>query len=429
MTITNRPADVPAWATDTNYTSGLQSGSATKIVPLTGDKAQGHLPATRDPAQKMNWNQNVYGKWIDYVADIRALNWHPTVNGLATLDTGYIRYLEYTNNGLRGNGTQGAKCIPLLLSTGWWIVTGAGAQGQYFIGDHAVLASASASAGGDRKYTFGVEAPNGTVMLFDSTNGTGVASLAYSKSPAAEAFDLTSTGWSDHNLGHLAAASHYVCNDAITTSAGNVVVCGGLAGALYVWTSPDNGTTFTPNFVHAAVNGTTSYLDRVMEGASGRLFAFYTAGILNGGDALYYSDDQGATWTQVPSLGYDFITDIVYSAELGLYAIGTPSEVIVTTDPTTGIGGGTVISGGGNTLVSMANHGPEILFIYTNTIGVFVAVTSDMFTTVRNVARQVFPFAYIGASADGQFAMQGPSAVGVPGSFRASLMLSGAGRG
>jgi len=62
-----KPAEVPEWATDTNYSSGVDIGTPTKVDPGSGVKAQGHVPGTRGAAQTMNWWKNLVGSWVGWV--------------------------------------------------------------------------------------------------------------------------------------------------------------------------------------------------------------------------------------------------------------------------------------------------------------------------------------------------------------------------
>lgn len=66
----NRPASVPSWATDTNFSSGPESGNATKVEPSGGAKAQGQVPGQPYRAQRVNWLWNLICQWLFYLSDL-----------------------------------------------------------------------------------------------------------------------------------------------------------------------------------------------------------------------------------------------------------------------------------------------------------------------------------------------------------------------
>lgn len=58
------------WATDTNFTNGPDVGTPTKVEPSAGVKAEGHVPGTILPAQRLNWHLNRLGEEASYVDDV-----------------------------------------------------------------------------------------------------------------------------------------------------------------------------------------------------------------------------------------------------------------------------------------------------------------------------------------------------------------------
>lgn len=52
------------WATDANFTNGVDAGTPTKVEPSVGVKAEGHVPGTPLPAQRLNWHLNAIGEVI-----------------------------------------------------------------------------------------------------------------------------------------------------------------------------------------------------------------------------------------------------------------------------------------------------------------------------------------------------------------------------
>jgi hypothetical protein len=61
----------PTWATDTNYTNSTGrdwQGTATKVEPSSGEKAQGVTPARKIVAQWINWVLSRLSLWVEYFA-------------------------------------------------------------------------------------------------------------------------------------------------------------------------------------------------------------------------------------------------------------------------------------------------------------------------------------------------------------------------
>ena len=66
----SKPASLPSWATDTNFSSGPKSGSATKIEPSAGAKGQGEVPGQPYRAERHNWWMNLVYQWASYLNGI-----------------------------------------------------------------------------------------------------------------------------------------------------------------------------------------------------------------------------------------------------------------------------------------------------------------------------------------------------------------------
>lgn len=76
-----RPGTVATWATDTNYTGGPAVGTATKVDPTSPKRAQGWQPAEEPGAQHFNWQLNLVGQWLDWLAaGVLDGNWQFTGN-------------------------------------------------------------------------------------------------------------------------------------------------------------------------------------------------------------------------------------------------------------------------------------------------------------------------------------------------------------
>lgn len=68
------PASQPTWATDANFTNGGAgiAGTATKVAPSGAIQAEGHVPGTPAPAQRVNWWKNLVGQWTTWLEAERA---------------------------------------------------------------------------------------------------------------------------------------------------------------------------------------------------------------------------------------------------------------------------------------------------------------------------------------------------------------------
>lgn len=64
-----KPASVPSWGTDANYTNGPTGipGTVTKVEPTAGQKAEGWIPKNKLAAQWLNWWKNLVYQWLAYV--------------------------------------------------------------------------------------------------------------------------------------------------------------------------------------------------------------------------------------------------------------------------------------------------------------------------------------------------------------------------
>jgi hypothetical protein len=64
-----KPAAPLSWATDANFVDPGKpwNGQPTKVAPLAGAQAQGHLPAKKPPAEYENWFKNNAGLWAQYL--------------------------------------------------------------------------------------------------------------------------------------------------------------------------------------------------------------------------------------------------------------------------------------------------------------------------------------------------------------------------
>lgn len=80
-----KPSALPLWASDTNFSTGPESGTPVKVEPSTGAKQQGWVPGQPWRGPRMNWWQNLVYQWTQYLDDLAAQNFawtgtHSSVN-------------------------------------------------------------------------------------------------------------------------------------------------------------------------------------------------------------------------------------------------------------------------------------------------------------------------------------------------------------
>jgi hypothetical protein len=143
------PATVPDWASDTNFSSGAESGNATKASPGAGPLAQGFVPGELFKAQRVNYT--LY--WIiQHVLYLRNLGTDAFFLAIAFVWTSLHRFtagiraagiqlesgdILYTNSAGVAAPISRTKQLPLNImngtGTGGWRV--ASATGQAFSQD------------------------------------------------------------------------------------------------------------------------------------------------------------------------------------------------------------------------------------------------------------------------------------------------------
>lgn len=397
-----RPAgNPPAWATDATYTSGIDVGLATKLEPLTGEKAQGYHQGGKPPARKLNWLWNSFCLWVGYLVDVAYLNWHASIYFAFDPNNGPDAVARITTTYRRTDGT--AECI-WSPANQFWFVLGVNSASWFHVGDSGSITKLS--TGSTCKFSFGVEA-GGRMLFFCHDQNVGT-SLKYARSDVASVIT-----WTDITL-PTTGGGQQICNDAITTSSGTVVVVGGIGGVLMCWTSTDNGATFTRRVVGGLAITATSFLSGISEGKAGRLFAWAYATTANGGDKLYYSDDQGVTWTIIAGLAHDNIRKVLYVSGFDRYVILTDTNIGTVANPATG--GFTWVAGAGVTTIE--TDGQNVIFIATSGSYGMILMTWDLFggSGYRPLIRNLGYFLANGA--DGEIAALSTS------DFRTSLKAS-----
>lgn len=69
-----RPAALPTWATNVNYSGGPLIGTPTKIAPAGGRIADGWRPQDLPPGQEENYTQDLQNQWTAYLDEPRRIN-------------------------------------------------------------------------------------------------------------------------------------------------------------------------------------------------------------------------------------------------------------------------------------------------------------------------------------------------------------------
>jgi hypothetical protein len=65
-----KPTENYDWATNANYAGGPDVGTASKVEPTAGVRADGWRKNDQPPAQYQNWWQNTIQKWAEYFEDV-----------------------------------------------------------------------------------------------------------------------------------------------------------------------------------------------------------------------------------------------------------------------------------------------------------------------------------------------------------------------
>lgn len=397
---------IPTYAENGNYPAGANpwSGNPTKRDPSLGERNLGREPGQQQPAQWDNWTKNAQGRWINHLADMSVMNWHRPIKADTTA-------AALTITSLRADGSAEALFSTIHRA---WFVLGHTTANHFYVGDECDLGDLSTGVASG-KLTFGCE--SGNRLLFFCCDQGSANSRKYARSDAS-----SFSAWSTLTL--PAVGGNDIANDAITSQGSSVLVCGGIASALIVWRSTDDGATFTAITVGAS-GVSTGFLSRIYQSSSGRIFTFMNDTIAHGGAIFYYSDDDGLTWTAGTPFSSGAFRDMVEVD--GTYILNQVGQVIVTADPTSGAG--SVISGGGVLCTYLAEYGRGIVYISAAGTVEVVAFSWNMMVSNRVAHRNsnvVFPTSanhWVAVSDDGQFAIVGPA------QFRCSFKTSGVDRG
>lgn len=136
-----RPTRLPTWAEDATFVAPLTDwdGEPTKLEPLAGQKASGHVPDEPIDAQIVNHEQCMMARWIRHLSNVQLRNWQPR-GGLAgvspTITT--VNVLAYDeHNGwpqILLLGTSPSAAAPALSTNDGqhWVSIGSGITGTNF---------------------------------------------------------------------------------------------------------------------------------------------------------------------------------------------------------------------------------------------------------------------------------------------------------
>ena len=268
----NRPDKFPSWATDTNYTSGPDNGTVTKLEPISGALAQGFQRGKRAPAKWMNWLLGKNADWLAYLdeqldsamsasmlceqkgtisaiwASNTTLAWCGHANAFATIGSGNTLDFVSGANALLND----AVAAPAMSGTvsGWTLVS----NGT----DKLALLRASTTSTANRftvwtksgfdndlgAWTTPTGIPNGTALM-SAVHVTGATFLAFDGTAVYEVAGGTGTAKTAVTEAPQYMASNgtvtVICNDAGSTTSMQVTANNGAS-----WTTTSPGSHYGP---------------------------------------------------------------------------------------------------------------------------------------------------------------------------------------
>lgn len=326
--MSSRPEKFPRWASGDTYGSGPKASEDTKVEPTDGEKTRGWYPDKKPPARKANWLFNIVSRWINYIGDVPVLNWHSSIIkdiANATIDTTSQRF---------SSGLHGIFFDPV---RGYWWATGSNTSKQVYFGDFdymTALNTAVVVTAASFKIHAGVALASGHVLLM--TNELfGAADNVESIARSDDAPIAGSMAWTSRTIGGP-CSSGARCGDIIVTDSDRVIVVGYQDGDQIAWVSDDDGVTWTPKTVGTMASSIDG-LAKIIKGKDGLLVAFVSAPAGDGGDSLWISDDDGETWSERTTIGFDDIKDAAYSESRDRYYFAHDTSVSVVQDVENGV--------------------------------------------------------------------------------------------
>lgn len=118
-----KPVTVPAWATNTNYSTGEFSGTPTKVAPSAGVRQDGHVPDTAPGAQHENYDRGLIGDWLQYLNDGDLEGPHSITNSAAASSL-FVTHSDTTTAGVVVNMPSGAALAAGLFEGGLEVTAG-----------------------------------------------------------------------------------------------------------------------------------------------------------------------------------------------------------------------------------------------------------------------------------------------------------------
>lgn len=296
-----KPIADASWATDDNYSSGVDSGFPTKVEPGGAIRGQGALPDTGTGAQHFNTVLHEHGRFVEAHKDIDWLNWT------------YPRVTEFSNDVLDGVLKALAYRPNLSISSEGQI-----GGGPRWLGNKSLTPFGLHSYDA-RKYETDAQggASGGTVLHPKAVYWNDRLQLWFVGLGAAATFEvLTSddgTAWTANSV-----ANDDDCG-AILDNGTRTVICRSANGFI----TTDDGTVFEERTHPAAIKN--------IRGVAWSGSTWCAVG--NGGTVLTSAD--GITWVDrtAGSGTVNNLVDIAWDPVAGLFcAVGLSGTVITSPD-------------------------------------------------------------------------------------------------
>lgn len=306
------------WASNSTYASGEGSGNSTKVEPSASVKTYGYNWGDQLPAPQFNWVMNNITSWIDFLQYSPFANW--------TSDAGYA---NSASDGFYGIATSGDYIVAagadasgtdselrygrsLELPSLWAAVTLTSTEliygcaydplsdGWVAFGNNGFLAvrddpdpsgawSEVTPGSGNNYVAFGslIGASSTHYGIFAIGNGSGNVTVSSDSTvpySLGASLGVVSTGLGANILG---VGSDYVNN--------NAVMAVGAGGSVALFDSSFDGTAGTISDVSVSAASGESFWCAAYHPHLSRWVVAGTNG------AIYYTDDNGSTWTAAAS--------------------------------------------------------------------------------------------------------------------------------